>query len=32
VAVISGIVSADDPGQAASEIKREILRAREDMK
>ncbi len=32
VAVVSGIVAADDPKQAASEIKNEILRAREDMK
>lgn len=32
VAVVSGIVAADDPKQAASEIKSEILRAREDMK
>ena len=32
VAVVSGIVAADDPIQAASEIKSEILRAREDMK
>jgi len=32
VAVVSGIVAADDPIQAASEIKSEVLRAREDMK
>lgn len=31
LAVVSGIVSADDPKLAASEIKSEILRAREDM-
>jgi thiamine-phosphate pyrophosphorylase len=32
LAVVSGIVAADDPIRAASEIKSEILRAREDMK